>query len=246
VSVVARMAPTGEGVPAEPARRLSPIRADGNTCSHKWWCVLAFASLGLASAQASDSWLGQLDQAVIAAITRGRSTAAVAAARWVSALAEPKLAVFPLASAIVFALRRSGWRPACGPSLSVAVGMAIRRGLSSAIARQRPPAELWLTEPEGYSLPSKHTSLAALTAGACAAALGAGGLVSQAAALLAAADVGSGRVYLGVHWPSDILAGWLFAAGWLRLAEVVLPASAPSGARPHVMALSGNQITALR
>jgi membrane-associated phospholipid phosphatase len=227
VAALARIAPTRDG---ESAWRLGAIRADARTWSHKCWCALAFASLGLASAQTNDSWLGHLDQAVITAIRRGRSPAGVATARLVSSLAEPRLAVFPLATATVFALRRAGWRAACGPSLSVAVGMAIRRSISSTIARQRPPADLWLTEPEGYSLPSKHTSLAALTAGACAAAVGADGLTSQAAALLAAAGVGSGRVYLGVHWPSDVLAGWLFAAGWLCLAKVVLPASAPRGA----------------
>jgi len=114
------------------------------------------------------------------------------------------------------------------PCLAVASGAAVRRWLSRAIARPRPPEQAWLTEPEGFSLPSKHTTLAVLTVGACVRADGIGDAPARAAPLLAAAGVGASRVYLGVHWPADVIADWLFAEGWLRLAGA-LTVPAPPG-----------------
>lgn len=181
-------------------------------------CLLAFAGLGLVIVQDSDSRLGQLDQAVIKLVGSERRPAAVRAARAISALAEPEIAAAALVVAAVIAARREGWRTAVMPCLAVASGMRSRRILSSAVARPRPPEPMWLTEPEGFSLPSKHTSVAALTAGACAVCLGARRGARYDAAAVAAVTVGVSRVYLGVHWPSDVLAGWLFAEGWLHLA----------------------------
>lgn len=115
------------------------------------------------------------------------------------------------------------------PALAVPAGAAARWLLSEMIARPRPPAAIWLAEPEGYSLPSRHTTIAALTAGAVAAAAGTKGLRRRAIPVLAAAGVGASRVYVGVHWPSDVLAGWLFAAAWPGLAERAVADAAPAG-----------------
>jgi membrane-associated phospholipid phosphatase len=73
----------------------------------------------------------------------------------------------------------------------------IDQAVIRAIARPRPPADQWLIEPEDFSPPSRHTALAALTAGACGSAAGAGSVASQIAALVIAAGVGAGRAYVG-------------------------------------------------
>ena len=171
----------------------------------------------------TDSPLGWLDRQVMALLPTLRRPAGVAAARLVSALAEPGVVTAVLAAQAMLTARRDGWRAACGPGVVVASGAVARRWMSRVVARPRPPAAGWLTEPEGFSLPSKHTTLAALTVGALAGRSRPGGGPGRAAPLLAAAGVGASRVYLGVHWPTDVLAGWLFAESWLWLARQVIP-----------------------
>jgi membrane-associated phospholipid phosphatase len=184
--------------------------------------AVAFTALAIVTSRAGDGPLRHLDQAAIRALeARDRPAAAVSVARAVSALAEPAFASAVLVALAVTVARREGRRAACVPCL-VAGGMMVRRRLSRAIARPRPPAAVWMTEPEGFSLPSKHTTLAVLTAGACADAVGVRGTPRLLIPLVASGGVGASRVFLGVHWPSDVLAAWLFAEGWLALAESVL------------------------
>ncbi len=75
----------------------------------------------------------------------------------------------------------------------------------------------------GFSFPSGHATLAAAGYGALAVVV-----VRQyprrlvrvavwTAAVAAAAAVGFARLYLGVHWMTDVLAGWLLAAICLML-----------------------------
>ncbi|MGH3198535.1 MAG: phosphatase PAP2 family protein [Streptosporangiaceae bacterium] len=177
----------------------------------------AFAALVIVASAADNGSLADADRAVFEALRARRDRARTTIARAVSALGEPAVIYPVLTIAAGCTARRVGWPRACMPCLVVAGGAAARRRLSRVIARQRPPADAWLTEPEGYSLPSKHTTLAALAAGACARTLGMRGVPAHVATLLAATSVGAGRVYLGVHWPADVVAGWLFAEGWLCL-----------------------------
>jgi len=184
--------------------------------------LAAFAAAAFLAAAADHDRLGVVDRRIFEAIRARRGARMTGVARRISALAEPPVVYPVLLLAGAAAARRGEWWRASAPCLVVASGAAVRRILADIVARPRPPAEAWLAEPEGFSLPSKHTTLAALAVGAGAWTLGLRGTAAVAVPLVAAAGVGASRVCLGVHWPADVVAGWLFAEGWLLLTCPVL------------------------
>ena len=105
------------------------------------------------------------------------------------------------------------------------------------VERPRPSANL--TEAGGFSFPSGHsaTSMAVYGCLAFALARACRGFPRVACALVGVslvAAIGLSRIYLGVHYPSDVLAGWITGAAiitatWMiahRLRERATPAPA--------------------
>lgn len=104
--------------------------------------------------------------------------------------------------------------------LSVTTGTVMVNLLKWAIARPRPDLVPHATTVFTQSFPSSHAMLSALvylTLGALLARTQADSRVKVYLLIMAGAltvVVGTSRVYLGVHWPTDVLAGWAIGAAW--------------------------------
>lgn len=130
--------------------------------------------------------------------------------------------------AIGAALRRSrSW--AAFSSLALVGALGIHTAVKPLVGRMRPDLDP-IVEVAGKSFPSGHASAAAVLCGVLAVAvLVAWGprlaIVALVLGSLVAIGVGLTRVYLGVHWPSDVLAGLASGASWSYFAAriTVLP-----------------------
>ncbi|RAI39184.1 phosphatase PAP2 family protein [Rhodoplanes roseus] len=107
--------------------------------------------------------------------------------------------------------------------VSVAGGALLVDGLKLVIARPRPDLVAHLVDVSTYSFPSGHATASAvtfLTLGVLLARVQARRRVKAyviGVAVILTLVIGASRVYLGVHWPSDVLAGWCLGAAWAML-----------------------------
>jgi membrane-associated phospholipid phosphatase len=134
----------------------------------------------------------------------------------------------PLAAILVWRLENRGQRRDAyllvAGSLSA---QALSQLLKILIHRPRPEVFFGLTPAETYSFPSGHSFVPAVYFGILVGVL-APRTPWRAAVVGLAALLGFSRVYLGYHYPSDVVAGWALAVVWLGVGQAIyLPTSRP-------------------
>lgn len=215
--------------PATPGRRTSPAMVALAVLA--WFGILVGCGIAaghlLAGAEGPHGGT-PFDRSITMWLVHRRTGALTPLARTLSTLGSQKV-LTPLVVLVVLVLvdRR---RVAPAAALVAAWGGAIvlYALVKQAIGRPRPPERLWLQHPGGTSFPSGHAvqSLSTLLAfmlvwlwvvrpvrGAAAAAT---------TAIVLSAAVAWSRVYLGVHWTTDVIAGLLLAAAWIGLFVAML------------------------
>lgn len=190
------------------------------------WAAVFLATLAV-GALLPDRGVPGFDRPVLLFVAHHRSGWLTSTMRAVTTALSPGYVLGAVAVAAVVLLLRRDLSGAIVVLLG-ALGADAAETLTKLIVR-RPRPELSRVphvSAHGLSYPSGHATIAAAGLGAIALVVaarvrgrrrraGSAAVVTVAAA--GAALVGFSRVYLGVHWPTDVLAGWLVAAAWLTV-----------------------------
>jgi undecaprenyl-diphosphatase len=149
------------------------------------------------------------------------------AMRDLTALGSTSVLVFIVLSVFFYLLIARKRAAALYILASVAGGQVLSSLLKLGVDRPRPELTSHLAEVYTLSFPSGHAMLSAvtyLTLGSLLAHVLDGRAlqiyvlgIAVAATLL----VGVSRIYLGVHWPTDVLAGWCAGSAWAMLCWLV-------------------------
>ncbi|MFE0680584.1 phosphatase PAP2 family protein [Streptomyces sp. NPDC058961] len=213
---------------------MSPSDADGPRSARAWWlsaglalvCGALLAVLVAATATAHgapfgvDAWMHGW-----ALGHRPPWVRNLAVAVTVTGSGVPAYALAALGGALATCANR--WLGALLGMVALASAQVPRIVLASVLARPRPPGAGWAWSASGWAMPSGHTTTSLvvailLTFAAHRRARGRWRPVLLTLPVVWAAAVGVSRIVLGMHWPSDVAAGWLLAACWAGLAALVV------------------------
>jgi len=199
--------------------------------------VLGLAAFVLVGWLAGELWvsiIGSSEADAMRSLAEQRSQTLIQTARVIT-WAGSGFVLVPLAVVYCLVLGRAGlWREAAAVALSLGGAMLIYDLTKTLTARARPSVE-HLQAVTGSSFPSGHATQASAFWLSLVLALRATRVtpfalrVAGIAATALVLGVAWSRIYLGVHYPSDVLAGVILGSGWALWVRRCLH---PSGAQP--------------
>jgi membrane-associated phospholipid phosphatase len=189
-------------------------------------CTLVFSQL--AEAVSSSEPNLRLDAAVSEWLHTHATGTATVVLRAVTQLGGAQLLLGITLVAVVVLLLRRRVAHAAFVVAALAGGEALNWALKAAFERPRP----WFSDPlaiaGGFSFPSGHAMVSLTVYGALAFVVAANArsrrtqVVALAGALVLVLAIGFSRVYLGVHYVSDVLAAYCAGLAWLTLCAMAL------------------------
>lgn len=213
-------------------------------------CAAVFAVLTAAVA-VSASWLTSLDRSISQrcfTFTVGHNGFGQLA-HLATTLGDGRTITLVTTAAVIWCAIRRRWLLAGWLVVVVAGSALLSTVVKNAVQRARPPTDGVLTTAHGFSFPSGHTQAATVTYAAVVLVvawqlLGPGPRArwaSAAVVVVVAGSVGLSRVFLGVHWPTDVMGGWLLGSAWVTgLTYVLLRLVPPGRARSGPPDVPGN------
>ena len=174
----------------------------------------------------NQSGLAAADRSVAAWGSRNGSSATATAMKWITQLGASAViaAALVLTASIDFARRRS-WEVFAFVA-AIGVGVLLLNNLLKLIVHRERPTVLQLVTAHGYSFPSGHTASATATWLAIALLFGRDRSrvtrsVLIGGAVLIAISVAASRALLGVHWLTDVIAGFALGGGWFMIVAII-------------------------
>lgn len=200
------------------------------TATPVWPLLVAGALIALGFAGLLSAYVHAYDTRILLALRHLADPAQMLGPRWLQDMLRDFVGLGGIGVLVLFIagglglLWLAGRRRDAGWFLGGVVGaFVIGSVLKHLIGRPRPELVPHAAYTFTASFPSGHTLMATvvwlLLAFALADAVGERAVrnLAVASALLIALLVGVGRVYLGVHWPSDVIEAWGLGIGWVWL-----------------------------
>lgn len=184
--------------------------------------ILAGAELfaEIADALHSEEALGAVDNTFTTALAQSVPMAALAVFAAVTRLGDPSTLTV-LCAVVAIGLLWRGHRWLAGAWVSSVAGMALlNASLKLVFARVRPLHDDGLVQATGFSFPSGHSSVSVVAYGMLAYLAvrllpRASHLPVALAMTLLAGTIGASRLFLRVHFASDVMAGFAIGVVWL-------------------------------